>query len=94
MLQRDVPDDFVIATGHCHLLEEFTAAVFKELDLDWHDHVVQDTSLFRPTDLRQSLGNPAKARKVLGWVAQHVMHDVVRMMIAAERAGSPLVCAE
>ena len=85
MLQREVAEDFVISTGHCHSLEEFTAAVFQELGLDWRDHVVQDTSLFRPTDLRESLGDPVKARRVLGWTAQYEMRAVVQMMVAAER---------
>jgi GDPmannose 4,6-dehydratase len=91
MLQRDVPEDFVIATGHCHALEEFTVAAFQELGLDWRDHVEQDTSLTRPTDLRQSLGNPEKARRILGWSAQYDMHAVVKMMIAAEQTGNPLI---
>ena len=91
MLQREVPEDFVIATGHCHSLEEFTAAAFQELGLDWRDHVVQDTALCRPTDLRESLGDPVKARRVLGWTAQYDMRAVVQMMVAAERTGNPFI---
>lgn len=91
MLQRDVPEDFVVATGHCHSLEEFTAAAFAELGLDWKEHIEQDRSLFRPTDLRQSLGDAGKARRILGWTAKQKMQDVVRLMIAAEQSGNPLI---
>jgi len=90
MLQHEVPEDFVVATGQCHSLEEFTAAAFGQLGLDWKAHVVQDRSLVRPTDLRQSQGNADKARRVLGWTAKQKMQDVVRLMIAAEQSGDPL----
>ena len=83
-LQREKPDDFVIATGHSHSLEEFAAAAFDAVRLNWRDHVIQDEALIRPADLRESYGNPAKAAKELGWVARHDMYDVVRMMSDAE----------
>ncbi|MGH8121029.1 MAG: GDP-mannose 4,6-dehydratase [Gammaproteobacteria bacterium] len=91
MLQREAPEDFVVATGQCHALEDFTSATFSELGLNWRDHVVLDRSLFRPTDLRQSLGDAGKARRILGWTAKQKMQDVVRLMIAAEQSGNPLI---
>jgi len=78
----------VIATGESHSLEEFTAAVFDRLDLDWRAHVVRDETLSRPTDLRRSCGDPVKANRTLGWTARHGMRDVVRMMVDAEMGGS------
>ncbi len=81
MLQRDQPDDFVIATGKTHTLEEFVAEAFSALDLDWRDHVIQEPSLFRPTDLSVSRGDPGKAEKLLGWRATSCMTDVVRNLI-------------
>ncbi|MGK7872342.1 MAG: GDP-mannose 4,6-dehydratase, partial [Xenococcaceae cyanobacterium] len=76
MLQQDRPDDYVIATGESHKLEEFVAAAFACVGLDWHEHVVIDASLLRPTDLAISRGNPAKAREKLGWQAQYKMQDI------------------
>lgn len=84
MLQRDVAEDFVIATGSSHSLEEFAAAVFERLGLDWRAHVVRNENLSRPTDLRRSCGDPVKANRTLGWFARHGMRDVVRMMVDAE----------
>lgn len=82
MLQRQAPDDFVIATGVTHKLEDFVATAFAHFDLDWREHVEIDGSLLRPTDLRVSCADPRKAREVLGWVAQSTMKNVVRQMIA------------
>lgn len=85
MLQQEQPDDYVIATGESHKLEDFVAAAFTCVGLDWHEHVTIDDSLLRPTDIAVGRGNPAKAREKLGWLAQHKMEHVVRMMIEARR---------
>ena len=66
MMQLNKPEDFVIATGHSHSLEEFTATVVSELNLNWKDHVEINQSYFRPSDLTYSRGNPAKAELILG----------------------------
>jgi len=87
MLQQPAPDDFVIATGEAHSLEEFVALAFAEVGLDWKAHVVSDPALLRPSDLETGRGNPAKAARVLGWKARHALKDVVRMMVAAEMQG-------
>jgi GDPmannose 4,6-dehydratase len=84
MLQQERPDDFVIATGQSHALAEFVAEAFNCVSLDWHDHVIIDPSLYRPTEISIGRGNPAKAEKVLGWKARHKMRDVVRMMVEHE----------
>jgi GDPmannose 4,6-dehydratase len=83
MLQQSQPDDYVIATGESTSLEDFVAAAFLSLNLDWHDHVVVDSSLFRPTDLAVGRGNPSKAKNQLGWEARYKMQDVVKMMVDA-----------
>jgi GDPmannose 4,6-dehydratase len=88
MLQQDQPEDFVIATGQSNTLEEFTACAFASLDLDWRKYVVSDPSLFRPADITVSRGNSGRARTKLGWLAQHKMQDVVKMMVAAQQKGS------
>jgi GDPmannose 4,6-dehydratase len=81
MLQQDEPDDYVIATGESHSLEEFVAEAFTCVGLNWQDHVISDASLFRPTDLAISRGNPTKAREKLKWQAQYKMPDIVKMML-------------
>ena len=88
MLQQDQPDDYAIATGKSYKLEEFVAAAFACVGLDWQDHLVTDASLYRPTDLAISRGNPTKAKEKLGWEAKYKMPDVVRMMIEAQQATS------
>jgi GDPmannose 4,6-dehydratase len=85
MLQRDVMEDYVIATGETHSLEDFIAEVFGNLGLNWKDHVEHDNSLMRPSDIEKSFANPEKAARELGWKATYKMKDVARMMVEAER---------
>jgi len=89
MLQQEEADDYVIATGESHTLEEFVTAAFRCVALDWHDHVEIDPSLFRPSEVMYGCGNPAKAKKELGWEAASRMPDVVRMMVEAQKGRSP-----
>lgn len=86
MLQTDEPEDFVIATGEANSLEAFVDAVFASLDLDWRAHVDIDTRLLRPSDLKWSQGNPARAERTLGWQAGFRMRDVAREMVRVELA--------
>lgn len=91
MLQQEKPEDYVIATGESHSLEEFVESAFSAVHLNWRDHVVLDPGLLRPTDLAAGRGNTAKAGAKLKWQARHRMHDVVRLMVEAERnPSSPL----
>lgn len=85
MLQQPEADDFVIATGEAHSLQEFVERVFETCGLDWQDHVEFDEHLKRPAEIRANRGNPRKAEKQLGWKPKHFMHDVVRLMVDAER---------
>jgi GDPmannose 4,6-dehydratase len=91
MLQRERAEDFVIATGESHSLEEFVAAVFAELGLTWQDHVSVSKGLFRPTDIEVGCGNASKAHELLGWRASLRMHDVVSQLVRAEMAPAPEV---
>jgi len=84
MLQQAQPDDYVIATGESTSLEDFVAAAFTSVNLDWRNHIVVDSSLFRPTDLAVGKGNPSKAKIQLGWEAKYKMQDVVKMMVDAK----------
>jgi GDPmannose 4,6-dehydratase len=83
MLQQQSPEDFVIATGESRSLEEFMAAAFEHVGLDWRDHVTIDKNLFRPTEIMIGRGDASKADRVLGWRPRYRMEDVVRMMVEA-----------
>lgn len=85
MLQQPSPCDYVIATGELNPLADFVDAAFRELGLDWHDHVETDPTLLRPTELRSGWGDPALAAASLGWSARNRMRDVVRLMVEGER---------
>jgi GDPmannose 4,6-dehydratase len=85
MLQQDKPSDYVICTGETNPLSAFVEEAFAAVGLAAEDHVEQDRSLFRPSDIRNSAGSSAKARDQLGWVPQYRMRDVVRAMIQAAR---------
>jgi GDPmannose 4,6-dehydratase len=86
MLQREQPDDFVVATGESHSVEDFAAAVFAELGLDYREHVDVDRTLLRRAELHYSRGNPARARDVLGWEAKTKFNGLVRLLVRAESA--------
>ena len=85
MMQLETADDFVIATGESNSLERFVSQAFDCVGLDWHDHVVIDQGLMRPTEISANVGNPGKAITKLGWSPQYTMPDVVQAMVDAER---------
>src|SRR3954447_2360495 len=80
MLQLDHPQDFVIATGESHTLEELTAAAFACFNLEWHDHVDVDPSLYRASEIAYSRGNPEKSRRLLGWEAATKFNELVSIL--------------
>jgi GDPmannose 4,6-dehydratase len=88
MLQCEVPQDFIIATGVSHSLEQFAQQSFAELGLDWRDHTIRSESLLRPTDIARGQGNADKAERLLGWKAKAQMKEVISMMVRAEMAYS------
>lgn len=83
MLQQPEPDDFVIATGQTKSLEDFVERAFAHFDLVWQEHVRVDRSLFRPSDIRISCGDPRKAASKLGWTAQSGFDAMVARMAEA-----------
>lgn len=93
MMQLDEPDDFVIATGQAHSLQDFVAEAFSQFGLDWRDHVDIDEVLFRPSEIAYGSGDASRAHEQLGWSAEKQMPQVVEAMAAAERhrmtAGRP-----
>jgi GDPmannose 4,6-dehydratase len=81
MLQHDRPDDFVIATGEMHTVEDFLQATFDQLNLDWREFVQTDSAYFRPTEVDQLCGDPSKARELLGWKPRTSFKELVRIMV-------------
>lgn len=84
MLQQDKPDDFVISTGETHPVREFVELAFSEVGLDWEKYVVVDPKFVRPTEVELLLGDPSKARNVLGWEPKVKFEELVKMMVAAD----------
>ncbi len=84
MLQQDQPEDFVIATGSTHSVQEWVHAVFDRLGLDPADHVREDPRYFRPTEVDVLLGDASKARERLGWVPVVGFDELVDMMVTSD----------
>lgn len=84
MLQQDTPDDFVVATGETHSVEEFLQLAFGSVDLDWHDYVVQDERFMRPAEVDLLVGSPDKAGRKLGWEPEVSFAGLVKMMVEAD----------
>ncbi len=84
MLQQDQPDDYVVATGETHSVREFCELAFGHVGLDYRDYVVQDERFMRPAEVDLLIGDPAKARAVLGWSPKTNFPDLVRMMVDAD----------
>lgn len=81
MLQQQTPDDYIVATGETHAVREFCEKAFARLDLDYNDFVEIDPRYFRPAEVDLLLGDPAKAKKQLGWVPKVSFDALVDMMV-------------
>ncbi len=84
MLQQDEPDDYVVSTGETHSVEEFCELAFSHVDLAWQDFVVQDERFMRPAEVDLLIGDPAKAKKVLGWEPKTSFSELVTSMVDAD----------
>jgi GDPmannose 4,6-dehydratase len=82
MLQQDQPDDYVVATNETHSVKEFCQEAFAQLGLDWEKYVKYDQRYERPSEVDQLIGNPAKAKKQLGWSPKVLFKDLVKIMVA------------
>src|SRR5262249_53073388 len=81
MLQQDTPDDYVVATNEVHSVREFCQEAFSLLDLDWQKYVKHDQRYERPAEVDLLIGNPAKARKQLGWEPRVRFKELVKIMV-------------
>ena len=84
MLQQDKPDDYVVATGETHSVQEFCAEAFGALGLDWQKYVRHDARYERPTEVDLLIGDSAKARRQLGWEPKVHFKELVKIMIDAD----------
>jgi len=84
MLQQDRPDDYVLATGQTHTVQEFCEAAFGHVGLDWEQHVVVDPKFVRPAEVDILLGDASKAKRVLGWEPKVSFKRLVEMMVDAD----------
>src|SRR4051812_46348588 len=84
MLQQDRPDDYVVATGRTTTVREMCRIAFEYVGLNYQDHVVIDPKFFRPAEVDELLGNPAKALAKLGWKPKTSLEQLITMMVDAD----------
>lgn len=84
MLQQDKPEDFVIATGETHSVEEFLNEAFSTVNLKWQKYVESDKSLFRPLDVEILCGDYSKAKQKLKWSPKVKFKELVRIMVTED----------
>jgi GDPmannose 4,6-dehydratase len=85
MLQQPEPDDYVVATGETHSVQEFAELAFSYAGLDYRDYVIPDPTLYRPAEVTILLGDAAKARNRLGWAPRIGFRELVREMVDSDR---------
>lgn len=84
MLQRNKPDDYVIATGETHSVREFVDVAFEYVGLDWKKYVRIDKTFYRPAEVQLLKGNYSKAKRILNWKPSIKFKDLVKMMVQAD----------
>jgi GDPmannose 4,6-dehydratase len=84
MLQQPEPGDYVVATGETHSVRDWCKFAFARVGLDYREYVVRDQQFWRPAEAVPLVGDPTKARQVLGWSATTSLSDLVAIMVEAE----------
>jgi GDPmannose 4,6-dehydratase len=84
MLQHPEPDDFVVATGEDHSVREFAEIAFGHVGLKAAEHIVIDPAFYRPAEVEHLIGDPARAKALLGWAPTISFNELVQMMVDAE----------
>jgi GDPmannose 4,6-dehydratase len=84
MLQQPEPDDYVIATGETHSVQEFVEAAFEAAELDWERYIVTDPAFLRPAEVDLLMGDITKAREKFGWTPKTTFKDLVALMVEAD----------
>jgi GDPmannose 4,6-dehydratase len=86
ILQTDNPDDYVLATNETHTVKEFVEKAFAQVDLDCREFVRHDKRYERPAEVELLIGNPAKAKKNLGWEPKVRFEELIPIMVDADLA--------
>ena len=85
MMQQTQPDDFVLATGIGHSVQELVETAFHAAGIsNWQDHIEVSEELVRPPEKHPPIGNPAKAERMLGWKPRISFHDLIGRMVSAD----------
>jgi len=84
MMQHSTPDDWVLATGETHTVREFLEKAFSVVGLDWQDYVETSEKYARPNEVNHLLGDPSKAKKILGWEPEYSFDDLVNAMVESD----------
>lgn len=84
MLQQDIADDYVVATGETTTVRDMCRIAFAHVGLNHEDHVVIDPKFYRPAEVEVLLGNPGKAKAKLGWAAKTNLEALICMMVDAD----------
>ena len=84
MMQHDNPDDWVLATGETHSVQEFVELAFEIVNLNWKDYVETSNLYQRPNEVNHLLGNSKKANELLGWVPKTSFSELVKMMVDSD----------
>ena len=84
MMQHSIADDWVLATGETHTVQEFVELAFKQVDLNWKDFVTTDKRYYRPNEVEHLLGDPSKAKKELGWKNKTSFENLVKKMVESD----------
>jgi GDPmannose 4,6-dehydratase len=85
MLQQERPDDYVLATGESHSVQEFLETAFTYAGLDWREYVKTDPRYFRPAEVDVLEGDYSKAKAAFGWEPKVRFEELVHMMVDADR---------
>jgi GDPmannose 4,6-dehydratase len=86
ILQQDRPDDYVVATGETHTVQEFLEVAFAHVQLDWKEYVKHDDRYERPAEVDLLVGDASKAKRAIGWEPKVRFPELVRLMVDADLA--------
>ena len=84
MMQHEKPDDWVLATGETHTVEEFVTTAFSFVNLEWKNFVKTNKKFYRPNEVNHLLGDSSKAKKILGWEPKVSFKQLVEMMVESD----------
>jgi GDPmannose 4,6-dehydratase len=84
MMQHDLADDWILATGETHTVKEFAVKAFSRVGLDWEDYIEINAQYQRPNEVHHLLGDPSKAKKELSWKTETSFDDLINMMVDSD----------